>query len=128
MDRPNNPYQPLAERMRPTTLEEYVGQRHIVAETAPLGRMIRSGKVPSLILWGPPGVGKTTLAELIAHSVEAPFYKLSAVGSGVGDVRRVLEEAERSTQGFLPPRVALSSLSMRFIDFPKVSKTLYSLP
>ena len=84
MDRPNNPYQPLAERMRPTTLEEYVGQRHIVAETAPLGRMIRSGKVPSLILWGPPGVGKTTLAELIAHSVEAPFYKLSAVGSGVG--------------------------------------------
>ena len=112
MDRPNNPYQPLAERMRPTTLEEYVGQRHIVAETAPLGRMIRSGKVPSLILWGPPGVGKTTLAELIAHSVEAPFYKLSAVGSGVGDVRRVLEEAERSTQGFF----AAKSRPLLFID------------
>lgn len=92
-------YKPLAERMRPTNLDEYVGQRHLVAPEAPLGRMIRSGHIPSLIFWGPPGVGKTTLAELLALAVDAPFYKLSAVGSGVTEVRRVLEEAGSATSG-----------------------------
>ncbi len=98
--------------MRPKSLEEYVGQQHLTDATTPLGRMIRSGKIPSLILWGPPGVGKTTLAELLAHSVEAPFYKLSAVGSGVAEVRRVLEEATQATSGLF----AAKARPLLFID------------
>ena len=66
--------QPLAERLRPTTLDEYIGQKHLTGERAVLRRMIEAGRVPSFILWGPPGVGKTTLAKIIAKRLEAPFY------------------------------------------------------
>ena len=84
---------PLAERMRPTTLDGYVGQQHLVGPNAVLRRMIESGRVSSFILWGPPGVGKTTLAQIIAHTLETPFYTLSAVTSGVKDVREVIDRA-----------------------------------
>ena len=85
--------QPLAERLRPTTLDEYIGQKHLTGERAALRRMIEAGRVPSFILWGPPGVGKTTLAKIIAKRLEAPFYTLSAISSGVKDVREVIEKA-----------------------------------
>lgn len=86
--------QPLAERMRPRTLEDYIGQEHLVGEGAVLKKMIDAGRVTSFILWGPPGVGKTTLAQIIAHRMEVPFYTLSAVTSGVKDVRDVIQRAE----------------------------------
>lgn len=89
---------PLAERMRPHCLDEYIGQRHLVAPDAPVGRMLHGGVVTSMILWGPPGIGKTTLAEIIAASVKAPFYRLSATGSGVADVRKVLTDATNDTR------------------------------
>ena len=86
--------QPLAERLRPKTLDEYIGQKHLVGEGAVLRNMIDSGHISSFILWGPPGVGKTTLAQIIAHKLETPFYTLSAVTSGVKDVREVIEKAK----------------------------------
>ena len=86
--------QPLAERMRPRTLDDYVGQKHLVGQGAVLRKMIESGRIPSFILWGPPGVGKTTLAQIIASRLEAPFYTLSAISSGVKDVREVIERAK----------------------------------
>ncbi len=92
--------QPLAERMRPKTLDEYIGQKHLVGEGAVLRKMIDSGRVPSFLLWGPPGVGKTTLAQIIANTLDAPFYTLSAVTSGVKDVREVIETAKRSNTMF----------------------------
>jgi len=85
---------PLAERMRPKTLDEYIGQKHLVGENAILRLMIDSGHISSFILWGPPGVGKTTLAKIIANQLERPFYTLSAVSSGVKDVREVIEKAK----------------------------------
>lgn len=86
--------EPLAERMRPHTLDDYVGQKHIVGQGAVLRNMIDSGHISSFILWGPPGVGKTTLAQIIANKLEVPFYTLSAVTSGVKDVRQVIEKAQ----------------------------------
>ena len=91
--------QPLAERMRPLTLDNYIGQQHLVGPGAVLRKMLESGHVNSFILWGPPGVGKTTLASIIARKLEVPFYTLSAVTSGVKDVRDVIEKA-RSTRFF----------------------------
>lgn len=86
--------QPLAERMRPQTLDDYIGQKYLVGEGAILRSMIDSGMLSSFILWGPPGVGKTTLARIIAHQLELPFYTLSAVTSGVKDVREAIEKAK----------------------------------
>ena len=88
--------QPLAERMRPLTLDNYIGQQHLVGPGAVLRRMVESGRVSSFILWGPPGVGKTTLACIIARKLEVPFFTLSAVTSGVKDVREVIEKARSS--------------------------------
>ena len=84
-------YEPLAERLRPKTLDDYIGQRHLVGEGAVIRRMIESGNISSFILWGPPGVGKTTLARIIAEQTQVPFYTLSAVTSGVKEVREVLD-------------------------------------
>ncbi|MBO5062470.1 MAG: replication-associated recombination protein A [Prevotella sp.] len=88
--------QPLAERMRPQTLDQYIGQKHLVGEGAVLRRMINAGRISSFILWGPPGVGKTTLAQIISKKLDVPFYTLSAVTSGVKDVRDVIEKARNS--------------------------------
>ena len=90
-----NMSKPLAERLRPNTLDEYIGQQHLVGPGAVLRQMIDSGHISSFILWGPPGVGKTTLAHIIANRLETPFYTLSAVTSGVKDVRDVIEKAQK---------------------------------
>ncbi len=88
--------QPLAERLRPRNLDEYIGQKHLVGEGAILRKMIDSGRIPSFLLWGPPGVGKTTLAQIIANTLDTPFYTLSAINSGVKEVREVIEQAKKS--------------------------------
>lgn len=98
--------QPLAERLRPTSLGEYIGQKHLVGEGAVLRKMIDSGNLSSIILWGPPGVGKTTLAKIIANSLNRPFYILSAINSGVKDVREVIEKA-RNSRFFTAPNPIL---------------------
>ena len=85
---------PLAERMRPNTLDELVGQQHLTGKGSILRTAIEQGKLPSLILWGPPGVGKTTIANIIAHTLQVPFYTLSAISSGVKEVREVIEDAK----------------------------------
>ncbi|WP_167619654.1 replication-associated recombination protein A [Maribellus sediminis] len=87
--------QPLAERLRPKTLDDYIGQEHLVGKGAVLRKMIESGNITSLILWGPPGVGKTTLAKIIANTLDRPFFVLSAINSGVKDIREVIEKAKK---------------------------------
>ena len=87
-------YQPLAERLRPKSLDEYIGQKHLVGENAIIRRMIETGNISSFILWGPPGVGKTTLARIIAEQTKVPFYTLSAGTSGVKEVREVLDRCK----------------------------------
>jgi putative ATPase len=89
---------PLAEKLRPATLDEYIGQKHLVGENSILKKAIESGNIPSMIFWGPPGVGKTTLAYIISAQLGKPFYTLSAVNSGVKDVREVFEKAKKDTQ------------------------------
>jgi putative ATPase len=87
--------QPLAERLRPRTLDDYIGQEHLVGKEAVLRKMIETGNISSIILWGPPGVGKTTLAKIIANTLDRPFYILSAINSGVKDVREVIDKAKQ---------------------------------
>lgn len=87
--------QPLAERLRPRTLDDFIGQKHLVGQEAVLRKMIESGNISSIILWGPPGVGKTTLAKIIANTLDRPFYILSAINSGVKDVRDVIDKAQK---------------------------------
>jgi putative ATPase len=88
---------PLAERMRPQTLDTYIGQKHLIGEGAVLRKAIESGKIPSFILWGPPGVGKTTLAQMIAKLLKKPFFQLSAINAGVKDIREAIDEAGKQT-------------------------------
>ena len=88
---------PLAERMRPRTLDDYIGQKHLVGEGSIIRRMIDSGNVSSFILWGPPGVGKTTLARIIANTTKSAFHTLSAVTSGVKDVRDVIDRCRQES-------------------------------
>ena len=108
---------PLAERLRPKNLDEYIGQKHLVGQGAILRQMIESGNIASFILWGPPGVGKTTLARIIAHHLQRPFYTLSAVTSGVKEVRDVIDKAKRNASlnsGLFAP--ADSRSPILFID------------
>ncbi len=91
-----NAYPPLAERQRPTSLDQYIGQKHLVGKDAVLRKMIDSSVISSIILWGPPGVGKTTLAKIISQQLNRPFFILSAINSGVKDVREVIEKAKKS--------------------------------
>jgi len=92
---------PLAERIRPTSLDSFIGQKHLVGKNGVIRKMIESGSVPSMLLWGPPGVGKTTLANIIANQVKIPFYTLSAVSSGVKEVREVIEKAKNNPRTIL---------------------------
>ncbi len=89
------PNQPLAERLRPRELADFCGQQHLVGSNGVLRKLIESGNIPSFILWGPPGVGKTTLALIIANTLKRPFFSLSAVHSGVKDVRETIEKAKK---------------------------------
>src|SRR5215831_10017776 len=88
---------PLAERIRPTTLDELIGQQHLTGKGSILRTAIEHGKIPSLMLWGPPGTGKTTIANIIANTLKLPFFQLSAISSGVKEVREVIEEAKTKT-------------------------------
>ena len=92
---------PLAERLRPNTLDDLVGQEHLTGHGSILRTAIEQGKIPSMILWGPPGVGKTTIANIIAHTLQVPFYTLSAISSGVKEVREVIEESKKTERSIL---------------------------
>ncbi len=92
---------PLSERMRPTKLEELAGQQHLIGQGSILRTAIENENIPSMIFWGPPGSGKTTIANIIAHTLDVPFYQLSAISSGVKDVREVIEKAKHETKAIL---------------------------
>src|SRR4051794_34999598 len=92
---------PLAERLRPTTLADLIGQEHLTGKGSILRRSIEHGKIPSMILWGPPGVGKTTIAHIISQTLQMPFYQLSAISAGVKDVREIIEQAKKQTGSVL---------------------------
>jgi putative ATPase len=96
-----NNYTPLAERLRPKILDELIGQQHLTGKGSILRNAIEQGKIPSMILWGPPGVGKTTIANIIAHTLSVPYFQLSAISSGVKDVRDVIEQAKQTIKALL---------------------------
>lgn len=98
---------PLAERIRPQNLDDYLSQSHLIGEKGTLRQHIINGTIPSLILWGPPGTGKTTLANIIAQESKRPFYTLSAINSGVKDVREVIDKA-KSAGAYLPQKIQYS--------------------
>ena len=106
--------QPLAERLRPKTLDDYIGQKHLVGPGAVLRKMIDAGRISSFILWGPPGVGKTTLAKIVATELKRPFFTLSAVTSGVKDVREVIESARKQHFFNTPPPILFIDEIHRF--------------
>ena len=87
----DQPLIPLAERIRPIDFENFIGQSHLIGSNGPIRKAVANGAIPSMILWGPPGVGKTTLAEIIANELDRPFYSLSAISSGVKDIRNIIE-------------------------------------
>ncbi|MBI4800072.1 MAG: AAA family ATPase, partial [Desulfarculus sp.] len=109
-----SPGQPLAERLRPQTLAEFVGQSHLMGPEMPLGRLVQSGRAASLVFWGPPGTGKTTLARLLARQWQAAFVEFSAVLSGVADIRRVVEEAKARVRAGGQPSVLFVDEIHRF--------------
>lgn len=90
----DHPLIPLAERIRPKSFDNFIGQKHLIGENGPIKKAVRNGAIPSMILWGPPGVGKTTLAEIIANELDRPFYSLSAINSGVKDIRKIIENVK----------------------------------
>jgi len=92
---------PLAERIRPTTLDDLAGQQHLTGKGSILRKAIENGRIPSMILWGPPGTGKTTIANIIANTLKVPFYTLSAISSGVKEVREVIAEAQTKASAIL---------------------------
>lgn len=110
---------PLAERLRPKVLDDYIGQKHLVGKNAVLRNMLEAGRVTSFILWGPPGVGKTTLALIVANQLKVPFYTLSAVTSGVKDVRDVIDKAKNAGFSIISH---LYYLLMRYIVSAKANK------
>ena len=101
----------LAERIRPTSLDELVGQEHLTGKKSILRTAIEHGKIPSMILWGPPGTGKTTIANIIANTLNVPYFQLSAISSGVKDVREVIETAKEKIE-LLEPQLAFLDISL----------------
>ena len=113
------PLIPLAERIRPKDFENFVGQSHLIGPNGPIRKAVSNGAVPSMILWGPPGVGKTTLAEIIANELDRPFYSLSAISSGVKDIRNIINNVKN--QGIFGKGNALlfiDEIHMIFHFFP----------
>ena len=96
-----NQFIPLAERLRPNTLNELIGQQHLTGNGSILRNAIEQGNIPSMILWGPPGVGKTTIANIIANTLSVPYFQLSAISSGVKDVLEVIEQAKQTSKAIL---------------------------
>lgn len=115
--------EPLAERVRPKLLKDYISQQHLVGDKGILTNLIKQGILPSLIFWGPPGIGKTTLANIIANSSDRPFFTLSAISSGVKEVREIIEKAKKG------PGLFTTKNPILFIDeihrLVNLSKTLF---